>query len=94
MPRGNPFHQRGVVGNEPGLYFVGLPFQSSLLSGLVAGAGPDARHVAQALVARTRTATGRRFPMAANDFTSRPKNHAVGRGIDPGTTQAQSGSPQ
>ena len=33
--KGNPIHHRGVVLNEPGLYFTGLPFQSSLLSGLV-----------------------------------------------------------
>ena len=49
---GDPVHHRGVVPTEPGLYFVGLPFQSSLLSGLVAGAGPDARHIVQKIGAR------------------------------------------
>ena len=44
---GDPIHHRGIVQTEPGLYFVGLPFQSSLLSGLVAGAGPDARYIVQ-----------------------------------------------
>ena len=47
---GNPVHHRGVVGSEPGLYFVGIPFQSSLLSGLVPGAGHDAEHVVSRLV--------------------------------------------
>jgi putative flavoprotein involved in K+ transport len=51
---GNPIHHRGVVQSEPGLYFVGLPFQSSLLSGLVAGAGADAKYVAKQIVLRTR----------------------------------------
>ena len=49
---GDPIHHRGVAPTEPGLYFVGLPFQSSLLSGLVAGAGPDARHIVQQIGAR------------------------------------------
>lgn len=51
---GNPIHHRGVVQSEPGLYFVGLPFQSSLLSGLVAGAGADAKYVAKQIDLRTR----------------------------------------
>jgi putative flavoprotein involved in K+ transport len=53
---GEPIHHRGVVLGEPGLYFVGLPFQSSLLSGIVAGAGPDARHVVGQLMRRARAA--------------------------------------
>ena len=44
---GNPIHHRGVVKGEPGLYFVGLPYQSSVLSGLVAGASADAKYVAK-----------------------------------------------
>jgi putative flavoprotein involved in K+ transport len=43
--KGDPIHHRGVVQGEPGLYFVGLPYQSSLLSGLVAGAGADAKYI-------------------------------------------------
>jgi putative flavoprotein involved in K+ transport len=45
--RGNPIHHRGVVRGAPGLYFVGLPYQSSLLSGLVAGAAADAKYIAK-----------------------------------------------
>jgi len=52
--RGYPVHHRGVVAGEPGLYFVGLPYQSSLLSGLVAGAGLDAKYVAEQISFRAR----------------------------------------
>ncbi len=50
--RGDPSHHRGVVPSEPGLYFVGLPFQSSMLSGLVAGAGDDAKYVVEQIAKR------------------------------------------
>ena len=52
--KGNPMHHRGVVQNEPGLYFVGLPYQSSLLSGLVAGASGDAKYIAKQIARRIR----------------------------------------
>jgi putative flavoprotein involved in K+ transport len=52
--RGNPIHHRGVVQTEPGLYFTGLPFQSSLLSGLVAGAGADAKYIMQQIHVRAK----------------------------------------
>jgi len=52
--RGNPIHHRGVVQSELGLYFVGLPYQSSLLSGLVAGASVDAKYVAKQISFRAR----------------------------------------
>ncbi len=51
---GEPVHHRGVVQAEPGLYFTGLPYQSSLLSGLVAGAGVDARYVVTQIAVRAR----------------------------------------
>ncbi len=70
---GEPLHHRGVVRSEPGLYFVGLPFQSSMLSGLVAGAGPDARYVVQTLVARTRITTAQRWPVGVNGFACPPR---------------------
>jgi putative flavoprotein involved in K+ transport len=50
---GAPTHRRGVVPGEPGLYFVGLPLQSSPTSQLVGGVGVDAEQVATHLVART-----------------------------------------
>ncbi len=53
----DPIQHRGVVPTEPGLYFVGLPFQSSMLSRLVAGAGDDAKYVVARVVRRAK-ATG------------------------------------
>ncbi len=40
---GEPIHERGVVVTEPGLYFVGLFFQSAATSSLVGGVGRDQR---------------------------------------------------
>jgi putative flavoprotein involved in K+ transport len=40
--QGYPQHQRGVVQNAPGLYFVGLHFQSALSSALLGGVGAEA----------------------------------------------------
>jgi putative flavoprotein involved in K+ transport len=50
--KGDPIHHRGVVLSDPGLYFVGLPYQSSLLSGLVAGAGADAKYIVKQITSR------------------------------------------
>jgi putative flavoprotein involved in K+ transport len=55
--KGDPNHHRGAVETEPGLYFTGLPFQSSVLSGLVAGADVDAKFIAKQMHLRAR-ATG------------------------------------
>jgi putative flavoprotein involved in K+ transport len=53
---GDPLHHRGVVQREPGLYFIGLPFQSSLLSDRVAGVGADAKYIVEQIARRERTA--------------------------------------
>jgi putative flavoprotein involved in K+ transport len=42
---GDPLHERGVVGSEPGLYFLGLYFLYAMASQLVGGAVRDAEHV-------------------------------------------------
>ena len=44
---GQPVHHRGVVGSEPGLYFVGLVFQYSLSSDVLPGRGRDAGYIAK-----------------------------------------------
>jgi putative flavoprotein involved in K+ transport len=44
---GHPIHLRGVVSAAPGLYFVGLHFQSALASALLGGVGTDARLVVE-----------------------------------------------
>ena len=49
-PSGWPTTQRGVVAGMPGLYFVGMPFQYALTSGLVGGVGRDAAYVVEQLV--------------------------------------------
>lgn len=50
---GYPVHDRGVVDGEPGLYFVGLSYQHTLVSATVGGVCTDARHIADTL--RTET---------------------------------------
>ena len=52
--KGDPIHHRGLVQTEPGLYFTGLPFQSSVLSGLVAGADVDAEYITKQIHLRAR----------------------------------------
>lgn len=42
---GRPRHERGVVPEAPGLYFVGLHFQYRLTSSLLGGVGEDARYI-------------------------------------------------
>jgi putative flavoprotein involved in K+ transport len=47
---GEPIHERGVVKDAPGLFFVGLPFQYAASSDVLPGIGRDhayiARHIA------------------------------------------------
>ena len=51
-PDGAPAHHRGVVGSQPGLYFLGLWFLSAFTSSLLGGVGSDAEHVAEQIVSR------------------------------------------
>ena len=46
-----PRHDRGVVPEAPGLYFVGLFFLASITSALLGGVGRDAEHVAARIAA-------------------------------------------
>ncbi|MFY9633542.1 MAG: potassium transporter Trk, partial [Cellulosimicrobium cellulans] len=55
---GWPATSRGVVPELPGLYFVGMPFQYALTSGLVGGVGRDAEYVVEHLKARREARTG------------------------------------
>jgi putative flavoprotein involved in K+ transport len=45
-------HERGIVASEPGLYFIGLFFQSSATSSLVGGVGRDAAYIADRIALR------------------------------------------
>ena len=64
---GEPRHYRGIVDAEPGLYFLGLPFQYSLSSDVLPGRGRDAGYVADHLARRK---TGRRSASATRKVLS------------------------
>ena len=49
-----PIHRRGIVPNEPGLYFVGLFFLYAMSSGFLPGVGRDAAHIVKAIASGTR----------------------------------------
>lgn len=51
--RGRPRHQRGVS-SEPGVYFVGLPWQSRRGSSFIWGVWHDARHIADQIAIQHR----------------------------------------
>jgi putative flavoprotein involved in K+ transport len=65
---GEPRHERGVVVSEPGLYFVGLFFQSAATSSLVGGVGRDAVYITDKIAARSAamTAATAAPPLAAS----------------------------
>jgi putative flavoprotein involved in K+ transport len=50
---GFPGHERGVVANAPGLFFLGLRFQHRLNSSLIGGVGEDAKFIADIVVRRS-----------------------------------------
>lgn len=50
---GYPEHERGVVKEEPGLYFMGLKYQHRGKSSLIGGVGDDARYIVEQIAART-----------------------------------------
>jgi putative flavoprotein involved in K+ transport len=47
-----PRHNRGIVEEEPGLYFVGLHFLYSLSSEMIHGVGRDAEYIAKQVAGR------------------------------------------
>ena len=49
---GFPLHKRGVVHGQPGLYFIGMPFQRTLSSSLLLGVGKDAGYIAKHIASR------------------------------------------
>jgi putative flavoprotein involved in K+ transport len=53
-PNGAPIHELGVATNEPGLYFVGLPFIYSMSSAMIHGVGRDAARIAGVIAERSR----------------------------------------
>ena len=59
-----PRHHRGVVANQPGLYFVGLHFLYAMSSGFLPGIDRDAKHIVHSILARAGTTSGRPGPTA------------------------------
>ena len=51
---GEPLHDRGIVPDEPGLYFVGLHFLYSFSSTMIHGVARDAERIADTIQARVR----------------------------------------
>jgi putative flavoprotein involved in K+ transport len=62
---GKPAHERGVVPEVPGLYFVGLHFLYSMTSATVIGVGRDAEYIAGVIESRTNVATLESRPRVA-----------------------------
>jgi putative flavoprotein involved in K+ transport len=51
---GEPRHDKGIVANEPGLFFVGLHFLYAMSSAQIHGVGRDAERIAQQVAERAR----------------------------------------
>jgi putative flavoprotein involved in K+ transport len=49
-----PIHQRGIVTDVPGLYFVGLFFLYAMSSGFLPGVGRDAEYIVKDIASRAR----------------------------------------
>jgi putative flavoprotein involved in K+ transport len=68
--RKEPIHDRGIVADEPGLYFVGLAFLYAMSSGFLPGVGRDAEHVVKHIASRTQPTSdsaGKRHPAATDE---------------------------
>jgi putative flavoprotein involved in K+ transport len=61
-----PTHHRGVVANQPGLYFVGLYFLYAMSSGFLPGIDRDAEHIVHAILAGAGRPSGHPGPTADN----------------------------
>ena len=75
---GDPLHARGVVKDEPGLYFVGLNFLYAMSSTMVHGVGRDARYVAEKIAARLST-NGAATQMVRGEVAPAPVRDPAGR---------------
>jgi putative flavoprotein involved in K+ transport len=65
---GRPDQRAGIAPSVPGLYFVGLPFQTSFASATLRGVGPDAEYV----VSRARRHVARQVAGSATEPTGPP----------------------
>jgi len=55
---GAPIHRRGIVGSEPGLYFMGLVFQFAVSSDVLPGMSRDAAYIAKHIASRATNRQG------------------------------------
>jgi putative flavoprotein involved in K+ transport len=62
--RGNPIHSRGIT-NEPGLYFLGLPWLHTWGSGRFSGVARDALYLAEKISSRQTSQGQPVIPLAA-----------------------------
>jgi putative flavoprotein involved in K+ transport len=53
---GRPRHERGIVGDAPGMYFVGLHYLYAMTSATLAGVGRDAARIVSHIAAHRRAA--------------------------------------
>jgi putative flavoprotein involved in K+ transport len=76
-----PRHDRGLVPDLPGLYFVGLHFLYALSSVMIHGVGRDARRIASAIAAVDLA------PSATRDATARSTSDIAAAAGSPGVGQ-------
>lgn len=69
--RGYPVHRRGVT-SQPGLYFLGLPWQWTWGSGRFSGVGADAGFLAERIASHAATAPAFDVPWIAGPPPNRP----------------------
>lgn len=67
-----PLHQRGIVPQVPGLYFVGLHFLDALSSAMIHGVGRDAERIVRLIGQRRLAPTGAPPPQATATTAARP----------------------
>jgi hypothetical protein len=67
---------RGIVADEPGLYFVGLAFLYAMSSGFLPGVGRDAEHVVK-LIASGKQPTSDYAVSRQKPYGSPPTNLEV-----------------
>jgi|KBSMisStaDraftv2_1062788.scaffolds.fasta_scaffold71606_2 putative flavoprotein involved in K+ transport len=70
---GDPLHDKGIVADVPGLYFVGLHFLYSMTSATLTGVGRDAERVVKALATQQQRITPLVVP-PKREVNSSPEN--------------------
>ena len=74
---GYPIQERGVI-EQPGLYFVGLPWLHNAKSGLLFGLAQDASHIAAALIrSRDRKGASPIVTLRPEPLVACPINHGI-----------------